>query len=226
MDAAGHAFHSPLNISLHLTRLATQVGIQAINTQGKHKKVREARTAMVVATFMYELTGDPFYVHLVKDDPPDAIVMGMPEETPETLNLTKLEISTYRSGGRETFLEQLKRTKAPLRHILDEKHILLYDVPDHTGIDFEACRDYLNKIGAPFPVWVQHISQTLPDTIASITFLNPTIWKKTVNVGNAAYELKQKNMPPVIFPKRVGTVDKVRLEPSRIYDYAPWEDLT
>ncbi|MEX1997313.1 MAG: hypothetical protein WEA04_01375 [Candidatus Andersenbacteria bacterium] len=226
MDTVGHAFHSPLNVGYHLTKLANQVGIKAIDTEGKYKRVREARTAMVVAAYMYELTGNPFYIRLVKNDPPDAIVMSSPPARPEQIDLTKLEISTYRSGGKETFLEQLKRTKAPERHILDEKYILLYDVPNHAGIDFEACRDYLNGIGAPFPVWVQHIQQFLPDTIASITFLNPEVWQKTVNVGKAAYDLKQKNIPPVLFPKRVGSVERAGVKISDPYPYEPWDNLS
>lgn len=225
MEGSGKTWHSPLNASAHLNALAQKVGIQAIDTEGKYKRVREARSMMVATAYMYKRIGRPYYFRLVKDDPPDGIAMCTLEKSPETLQLTKVEISTYRSGTGETFLEQLKRKVPKDRHYFDPSYILLYDVQDHQGIDFEACRDYLNGMGADFPVWVQHVEQFLPDTVANVTFLNPDLAQIKVNVGEAVYELKQQNEPVVLFTKRAGSVEKVRVKKSKKYPHPPWEDL-
>lgn len=148
----GNIWHSPYNVYKHLGRLAKRVGQEAIEKEGKYKPVREARIAAVTALVISQRTKKPAYVQLPPKDPPDAYLMQRSLEKKGQLDITTLEITSYRANRGENLLDQLKRTKANKIQKYSDEYVLVYELLSKEGIDYEAIRDYLNDINNRFPV--------------------------------------------------------------------------
>ncbi len=221
----GNIWHSPYNVYKHLGRLAKLVGQDAIEKVGKYKPVREARIAAVTALVIYQRTKKPAYVQLPPKDPPDAYLMQQSLEKKGQLDITTIEITSYRANRNETLLEQLKRTKANEIPKYSDEYVLVVELLSKDGIDYEATRDYLNSINIRFPVWTLYGKTVDGSTTGEFTIINPNIWQTEINVGEAAFNLKQDGVLDVVFIKRAGSENKVRIEPAGNYELPPWEGL-
>lgn len=218
-------WHSPYNVYKHLGKLAKQVGQEAIEKEGKYKPVREARIAAVTALVISQKTKRPAYVQLPAKDPPDAYLMQQSLEKKGQLDITTLEITSYRANRNETLLNQLKRTKANGIKKYSDEYVLVVELLSKEGIDYEAIRDYLNSIDIGFPIWTLYGKTIDGSTTAEFTIVNPKIWQTEINIGEAAFKLKQDGMLDVIFIKRAGSEKSVRTEPAGTYELPPWEGL-
>lgn len=221
----GNIWHSPYNVYKHLLRLSKVVAQEAIDKEGKYKPVREARLAAVVALILSQRTKKPAYVQLPPNDPPDAYLMQQSLEKKGQLDITTLEITSYRHNRSETLLDQLKRTKTGQVQKYSDEYVLAVELLSKEVIDYDAIRDYLNKVKIPFPVWTLFGKTVDGSTTAEFTIINPVTHQSEINIGEAAYNLKQKGMLDVIFIKRAGSEKSVRTEPSGTYELPPWEGL-
>lgn len=221
----GNIWHSPYNVYKHLGRLAKQVGQEAIEKEGKYKPVREARIAAVTALVISQRTKKPAYIQLPLKDPPDAYLMQQSLEKKGQLDITTLEITSYRANRNEILLDQLKRTKANDIQKYSDEYVLAVELLSKENIDYEAIRDYLNSINIRFPVWTLYGKTVDGSTTAEFTIINPKIWQTEINIGEAAFKLKQDGMLDVIFIKRAGSEKSVRAEPAGDYELPPWEGL-
>lgn len=221
----GDIWHSPYNVYKHLGRLANIVGQEAIEKDGKYKVAREARIAAITALILSQRTRKPAYVQLPTQDPPDAYLMQQSLEKKGQLDITTLEITSYRNN-RETLHDQLKRTKTGVVNKYSEEYVLVVELLSKEGIDYAAIRDYLNEEKIKFPVWTLFGKTVDGSTVAEFTIINPTIYQSEVNIGEAAYKLKQNGLLDVLFIKRAGSEKTVRTEPSGTnYELPPWEGL-
>lgn len=221
----GNIWHSPYNVYKHLGRLAKQVGQEAIEKEGKYKPVREARIAAVAALVISQRTKKPAYVQLPPKDPPDAYLMQQSLKKKGQLDITTLEITSYRANRNETLLDQLKRTKASGIQKYSDEYVLVVELLSKEGIDYGAIRDYLNNINIRFPVWTLYGKTVDGNTTAEFTIVNPKIWQTEINIGEAAFKLKQDGILDVIFIRRAGNEKRVRTEPAGNYELPPWEGL-
>ncbi len=222
MRRTGNIWHSPYNVYKHLGRLAKSVGQEAIEKEGRYKRVREARAAAITALIMYRMTKKPAYIQLPPSDPPDAYIMQQSLTKKGQLDISTIEITSYR-GGKETLLEQLKRTKTFGVSIYSAEYILVVELISKERIDYNAIRDFLNSINVPFPVWTLYGKTIASSTMAEFTIINPEIHSYEINVGEGAYKLKKQGMLDVIFVKRAGSEKNVRTEQSGEYDLPVWE---
>jgi hypothetical protein len=225
MRRTGKIWHSPYSVYKHLGRLAKQVGQEAIEKEGKYKPVREARIAAVTALVIYQRTKKPAYVQLPPKDPPDAYLMQRSLEKKGQLDITTLEITSYRANRGETLLDQLKRTKANGIQKYSDEYVLVVELLSKERIDYEAIRDHLNGINIKFPVWTLYGKTVDGSTTAEFTIINPKIWQTEINIGEAAFKLKQDGVLDVVFIKRAGSEKSVRTEPAGNYELPPWEGM-
>lgn len=221
----GNIWHSPYNVYKHLGRLAKLVGQEAIEKEGKYKPVREGRLAAVVALILSQRTRKPAYVQLPPSDPPDAYLMQRSLEKKGQLDITTLEITSYRNNRGETLLDQLKRTKTGQVQKYSTEYVLVVELLSKAGIDYDAIREYLSSVKIAFPVWTLFGKTVDGSTTAEFTIINPVTYQSEVNIGEATYRLKQQGMLDVLFIKRAGSEKSVRTEPAGNYELPPWEDL-
>lgn len=221
----GKFWHSPYNVFWYIDRLTKKVGPETIEKHGKLKPVREARIVAITALAIYRLTGKPAYIQLCKFDPPDAYIMQKSKEVKGQLDISTVEVTSYRRGARETFLKQLKRTKVPTtHHKYSENYILVVDLLTKNQIDFGEVNKYLNDRLTPFPVWVFRAISLFPDTIGEVTILNPRIRQLRINFGEAAFRLKSLGLPDIYSTREVESEDLVREdEPAGTYNKPPWD---
>ncbi|MDO8658424.1 MAG: hypothetical protein Q7K55_06790 [Candidatus Levybacteria bacterium] len=218
-------WHSPYNVYKHLGRLAKVVGQDAIEKQGKYKRVREARIAAVTALILSKRTHKPAYVQLPMQDPPDAYLMQQSLIKKGQLDITTLEITSYRHTKGESLLNQLKRTKANEIPKYSNEYILVVELISKNGIDYDAIREYLNSISIRFPIWTLYGKTVDGSTTAEFTIINPETYQCEVNIGETTYQLKQQGMLDVTFVKRAGSEKSVKVEPSGAYELPSWEGL-
>ncbi|OGH12023.1 MAG: hypothetical protein A2857_03735 [Candidatus Levybacteria bacterium RIFCSPHIGHO2_01_FULL_36_15] len=221
----GNIWHSPYNVYKHLLRLSKVVAPEAIEKEGKYKPVREARLAAVVALILSQRTKKPAYVQLPPHDPPDAYLMQQSLVKNGQLDITTLEITSYRYNSDETLLDQLKRTKTGQVQKYSDEYVLAVELLSKEAIDYDAIREYLNTAKIPFPVWTLFGKTVDGSTTAEFTIINPETYQSEINIGEAAFNLKQQGMLDVIFTKRTGSEKSVRTEPAGTYELPPWEGL-
>ena len=186
--------------------------------------MREARIAAVVALALYQ-GKKPAYVQLPPKDPPDAYLMQQSLEKKGQLDISTLEITSYRANNNETLLDQLKRTKVGDVPKYSDEYILVVELLSKKDIDYEAIRDYLNSINVKFPVWTFYGKTIEGSTTAELVIINPKIWQTEINIGEAVVNLKKNGMLDVLFIKRASSEAKVRTESAGAYELSPWEGL-
>ncbi|MFH1244453.1 MAG: hypothetical protein V1487_02705 [bacterium] len=218
-------WHSPYNVYKHLLRLSKAVAPEAIEKEGKYKPVREVRLAAVVALILSQRTKKPAYVQLSPRDPPDAYLMQQSLIKKGQLDITTLEITSYRHNSHETLLDQLIRTKVGQVQKYTDEYVLAVELLSKEEIDYDAIRDYLNKVKISFPVWTLFGKTIDGSTTAEFTIVNPVTYQSEINIGEVAYNLKQQGMLDVIFVKRAGSEISVRTESAGTYESSPWEGL-
>lgn len=220
-------WHSPANVYWHIQELTKKVGAEAIENKNKYQKVREARTGAVLAMAQSKLSGNPTYVQLHKDEPPDVILMQISKDIKGQLDILPVEITTYAGQPKGSLLEQLKRTKVkPGIHVLPKECYLVVNVGIELDVEYEPIMEYLNENETPFHViTIQQVSN-YPDTIARVVFINPKFRKIDINIGKeAANTVRQSASIDVLCTRRVGKVELVKLEKAeKIYD-APWKTI-
>lgn len=225
LSKTGNVWHSPYNTFKHLEELYEKFGKQKVESSGKFKVVREARTAAVVALLLNKFSGEPAYIQLPKQDPPDAFVMQSSIDKIGTLNITTLEITTYRSNG-ESLLEQLKRTKLSKKSAYNDEYVLIVELMSKEKIDYEAVRNYANQIKIHFPIWT--ISPIMIDgtTTVELVIFNPITATYQIPIGDALANCHKNGFIDVITTKRVGSEKKVRTEKqSDDVNISPWEHI-
>lgn len=217
-------WHSPVNVYMHLNRLAKKVGQPTLESSPLWKRAREARIAAVMAFVVTKIRNIPTVIRLPLNDPPDAYLM---QPNGVDMDITTVELTSYRNGAKETLLDQLARTKIKKYKTLSSKYVLGVDLLTEEGVDYQAINDYAVSVKAPFPVWTFLKIQDYPDTIAEIVITNPKISKFMVNVGEEAFYFSDKyKIPHVVFSKKAHKPEEVRSEPlSEECNIAPWEDL-
>jgi len=141
------------------------------------------------------------------------------------LDISTVEITSYREGAKETFLEQLKRTKAPTGYNkYSDEYILVVDLLIKSPIDFADANNYLNQSKVHFPVWAFRALSLYPDTIGEMTIVNPNIHQLTINFGETAFKFKELGLPEVVFVKQVFRSENLQEdEPSGYYNEPPWD---
>lgn len=221
----GNIWHSPNNVYKHLGRLAKRVGKEAIENEGKYKRVREARIAAVVALALYQKTKKPAYVQLPPNDPPDAYLMQQSIKKKGQLDITTIEITSYRGISNETLLDQLIRTKVGGPPKYSNEYLLIVELLTKQGIDYGAIRQYLNKNNIQFPIWTLFGKKVEGSTTAELVIVNPSTHCVEINIGKAAFNLKQKGVIEVLFTKRTANEKNVRVESAGSYELPPWEGL-
>lgn len=221
----GKIWHSPYNVYKHLGKLANLVGQEAIEKEGKYKPVREARIAAVTALILSQRTNKPAYVQLPPNDPPDAYLMQRSIEKTGQMDITTLEITSYRHTNNESLLEQLKRTKTGTIKKYSDEYVLVVELLSKEAIDYDAIREYLNSINIHFPVWTLYGKTVDGSTTAEFTIINPKTYRSEINIGEAGYLLKEQGMLDVLHTERAGSVSKVRTEPAGEYELPPWDGI-
>ncbi|MBU2564241.1 hypothetical protein KKA23_01540 [Patescibacteria group bacterium] len=221
-------WHSPVNTYWHIQKLIKKIGYDVVDKKTEYQNVREANVGFVMASILFQRTGEPTYLQLYKPDPPDVILM-QPFIEPKGTNLLYLvEITSYIGEPKESLLEQLKRTKVkPNINTLSEEYILAVNIGIGLNVEseYKLIRDYLNKNEIPFPVWTIQETQRRPDTIARVVIINPKIKKINVNIGEAIDLFKKSGKPDVLYSRRVSKPELVRLEKSEKCHEAPWETI-
>ena len=122
-------------------------------------------------------------------------------------------------------LDQLKRTKTGQVQKYSDEYVLAVELLSKGEIDYDAIREYLNLTKVPFPVWTLFGKTVDGSTTAEFTIINPVTHQSEINIGEAAYNLKQQGMLDVLFVRRAGIVKSVRTEPAGTYELPPWEGL-
>ncbi len=219
-------WHSPINVFMHLARLAKVVGNEAIEKSTKHQRVREARIAAILAFVLSQQRGLPTFIRLPLSDPPDAYLM-QPRSNVGTMDLVNVEITSYRKSSKESLLDQLKRKKIADSSPYTKGYILLVELLTDEDVDFESINKYTTEHKIPFPIWILRNVQQSPDTIAEVVIVNPEVSRFLVNIGEQAHYYTNKyKVPHVIFGKRTGKLEKVRVEKlAEECPIAPWDDL-
>lgn len=221
----GNIWYSPNNVYKHLGRLAKEVGKEAIEKEGRYKRVREARIAAVVALALYQKTKKPTYVQLPPNDPPDAYLMQQSIKNKGQLDITTIEITSYRDINKETLLDQLIRTKVGGPPKYSNEYLLIVELLTKEGIDYDAIRQYLNDNNIKFPIWTLYGKTLDGSTTAELVIVNPSTHYMEINIGEAAFNLQQKKIIEVIFTKRTANKNNARVEPMGTYELPPWEGL-
>lgn len=223
---SGIIWHSPININHHLIELVSQVGWEAINSEGKYKHVREAKVAMIVALWLYEIRGIPAFVQLIEDDPPDVLIAQQSPDKFGTVDISTVEITTYAGKNGETLLEQLKRTKTPQGyHKYSDRYVITVEIQTDKPIDFDEIREYLNENNTPFPVWTLRPLQHKPNTIGEVTIINPERTQYIVDIGSIGNQQRMEKVPPVIKLQRATSYGQVGTKAAGRYPFPPWHGL-
>lgn len=197
-------WHTPVKAYSDYLELAGQVGVDAINRLNRYQKVRETRALAVLCFAMYMRAGTPWFLQLDKDEKTDGRIMRLSKTNKGDLELLRVEHTAYRmrnDGKRpdDSLLDQLKRTKAPeAEHRYDEHTLVLIDLgsgfTDKTEVNHKEIAKYLEAIKAPYQVWAIEEVQSYPDTIAKVTVYTPRLYQIELNVGQAAFEQRDKNI--------------------------------
>src|SRR5258708_1387188 len=187
MINTGKIWYSPPRVYGYIEELKKKDGIkhEQIYEKPEYQKVREALAASVAGLVMFKFTKMPAFVQLYKNEPPYAYVM-MAEaghfndqiEIPDTeigqSHITPLEITSYLTDLEGSLLDQLKKKKIPPgAKVLDPHQVLLVHVGIGLTVDIEPLREHLNATNTPFPVWLIQEKQLHPDTIVTVTIVNP-----------------------------------------------------
>ncbi len=215
-------WHSPTNVFMHLDELAVSIGQDKLEKNPRYQKAREARIAAVIAFVLSNFRNLPTYIRLPLDEPPDILLM---QPNSGTMDITQVELTTYRSSP-ELLLDQLIRTK--LQQNFPATYILLVHLLTEDGVDYQAINKYLREQDIYFPVWSLREFQSSPDTIAEVVIFNPDLQKIQINVGQEAFEYrnKYKESSGIAFPKRVANIKDVRSESKDDEcKIPPWESL-
>ena len=217
-------WHSPVNVYMHLDKLKEKIGRQSIENSPYWKRTREARIAAVIAFVLSRIRGLPTFIRLPLHDPPDAYLM---QPNSGSMEIITVELTSYRSGAKETLLEQLARTKIKEYETLSSEYILAVELLTEDGVDYQAINNYAVKVKALFQIWSFRKIQDSPDTIAEVIVMNPEVSRFTVNVGEEAnYYNDRYTVSPIIFSKKVTKPEDVRTETTNENcNVAPWEDL-
>ena len=226
MNQSNKRWHSPINVFMHLDKLTKEVGNEAVEKTTKYQRVREARIAAILAFVLSQQRELPTFIRLPLSDPPDALLMQPRSET-GTMDLANVEITSYRHFSKESLLEQLKRKKINPNSPYTREYVLLVELLTDKEPDFESINKFTTEHKIPFSIWVLRNVQQSPDTIAEVVIINPKVSKFLVNIGEEAYYYTNKyKVPQVIFSKRTGKLENVRVEKhADECNIAPWEDL-
>lgn len=218
-------WHSPVNVFMHLDKLTKAVGIETLEKGPRYKRAREARIAAIMAFVLTRLRNLPTVIRLPLNDPPDAYLL---QPNGATMDITTVELTSYRNLSNETLLEQLIRNKInPKFQKYSSEYILLVELLTDNGVDYQAINDYAVENNIKFPIWALRKIQQTPDTIAELVIMNPSVSKLTINVGEEAYYFSRKHkIAHVVFTKKVHKPEDVRSEHlSDDLQIKPWEDL-
>lgn len=196
-----------------------------IEGSGQLKPVREARIAAITALAIYQMTGKPAYVQLCKDDPPDAYIGQKSLIVPGQLDVSTIEITSFRENPREDFLTQIKRTKIPPNYQKYSKnYVLVVDLLTRNPIDEIGINTYLNEVKVPFPILTFKALSISPDTIGEMVILNPNISRFTINFGEVAYKMKKSGTPESFKITWIKSPDQLRDDQhTGTYSLPPWD---
>lgn len=217
-------WHSPVNVFMHLNRLTKEVGQQTLESSPKWKRAREARIAAVMAFVITRIRNLPTVIRLPLHDPPDAYLM---QPNSVDMDITTVELTSYREGVKESFLDQLARTKVKKYQTLSGQCVLGVELLTEKGVVYQAINDYAVSVKAPFPIWSFRKVQDYPDTVAEIVIMNPKVSRFVVNVGEEAFNFSEKyKIPHVVYSKKAQRPEEVRSESlGEECNIAPWEQL-
>jgi len=218
-------WHSPYNVYKHLQRLSKFVSQDKIEKLGKYKPVREARAAAVTALVVARILKSPTYVQIPLSDPPDAYLMQESKNIKGDLDITTLEITSYRANNNESLLEQLKRTKIGTIQKYSDEYILIVELLSKDMIDYKAIREYANSIHLAFPIWTLFGKTVDGSTTAEVTVVNPETSYFEVNIAEEAYKQHENGVLEIIHTIRTGNVQNVRTEAGKHYELPPWEGM-
>lgn len=208
--------------------------IQQLNKKGEKmnnllsQQVEEIRLASVTALAMFAFNGMPAFVQLHKPDPPDAIVMQTTIPADGIAHISLLEITTYAGNPQETLLERLQRKKVPIDiKTLSPEYVLVINLGIGFNIDYElkSIRDYVNKKGVDFPIWIIQEKTTIPDSIAEVILIDKNIRRLHLNIGEIAYKYKKQKIFGVIETKKPTSKNIVRSIPNSNKYPPPWETI-
>jgi len=224
ISKTGNIWYSPYSVYKHLQLLADEVGVKAIEKNGKYKVVREARIAAVTAVVLYKITGKPAYIQLPDSDPPDAFIMQQSTEKIGQLDISTLEITSYRANNGSLF-EQLKNTKMKKNSGYSDEYILVVELFSNEEIDYDKIRNYANNISLPFPIWTLKGIVVDGTTTAELVIVNPETHFYEIPIADAIAQWHDKNLIDIITTKRTGSEEKVRTESSGNIELSPWKHL-
>lgn len=219
----GKTIHTPYNVYRHSDRLVREVGEQEIQKRSRYKVVQETRIAAVAALVIYKITSNPAYVNIPDDDPPDAYILQQSKEKVGQLDITTIEITSYRNNNGETLVEQLKRTKVSENPRYTDEYVIIVELFTKEGVDPNALREYLNQIKIHFPVWLFFPKIVNGNSVAEVTIVNPKTHVFEVDIAEAIVEQGEKGIKGKLNLKRASNVKKVGIEPTELdNDDAPW----
>ena len=218
-------WHSPYNVYKHLSRLAKSVSQDEIEKLGKYKPVREARAAAVTALVIAKMLKNPAYVQIPSSDPPDAYLMQESKRIKGDLDITTLEITSYRANNNESLLEQLKRTKIGTIQKYSDEYILIVELLSKDMINYKTIREYANSIHLSFPIWTLFGKTVDGSTTAEVTVVNPKTSYFEVNVAEEAHKQHENGVLEIIHMRRTGNVQNVHKEAISTYELPPWTGM-
>jgi hypothetical protein len=227
----GEIWFSPLGIYKHLNRLSKKIGVQAIEKSGKLKPVREARITAITGLAMFIMRKEyPTYVQLSvsEDSPFDSYICQRSPDQRGTLLISNIQVTSYRTGSKEDFLTQLKRTKVPQGYSkFPEECVVVVDLLTRKPFSDEELAEitkYLNENKTPFPVWTFRAISMSPDTIGEMIILNPELRVfPAINFGKVAYRFKELGYPDAVRIQWVANESQLREdEHTGVISEPPW----
>lgn len=231
MISDDRVWFSPIRAYSEYLKLVEQVGVEALETEGKYKRVIETRSVAVLCFALFQANHTPWWLQLHRNDPPDALIMRVSPDKPGHHEVLGVEVTSYlrnKTGlPTDSVFEQLKKTKMFKEyHKYSEHDVILVDLGWHYKPDFNEIQEYLAEIKAPYQLWFLQEVELQPDTIAEMTLCNTEgAFQRKINVGEAWHEMKKQNVFGAIRVQRVASVDKVGSKESEPIEGAPWEAM-
>ena len=209
-------------------KFAKDVGNDAINNDGKYKRVRETRSVAILCFAMFVLNKNPWWLQLCKDDPPDALIMRQSPTVKGDHDILGVEVTSYvrsKMGMPDrSLLDQLKETKMFKEyHKYTDHDVILVHLGTGLRPDFNEVQKYMAEIKAPYEAWFIQEIQSTPDTIVKMIICNYELARQTeVNIGEAWNNMIKAKVFSTVKTVRVGSIDKVGSIQSEYIEGSPW----
>lgn len=220
---------SPLAAISEYLKLLEEVGVENVQNDSRYSRALETRAVAMLCLVLFKTQGALWFLQLVRDDPPDALIMRQSPLKRGQQDLFGIEVTTYGRGKagtpKESVFEQLKKTKIfQSFHKYSENDAILVDVAGNHQPDYGKVQNYLEDISAPYQVWFIQEVQSKSDTIVRFASCNKNeLSIFSVNVGQAGQDMLKLGIDYRLRAKRVGNISAAGGKPGVVIEGAPWD---